>query len=275
MRAVFILATKELNDGLRNRWILSIFLLLGSLALLLLLVSSAPGGTVKVSSLNIGVVNLTSLTVYLLPLIALMLSFDALVGEFERGTMLLLLTYPLARWQIVMGKFVGHLVILMAALLLGYGGAAVISLLIADGSSAGWENYLAMMVSSLLLGAVFLVIGYLVSLLARERSAAIGLAIGVWLFFVVLYDLGLLGVLLVDKEQLISQELFSFLMLINPTDLYRVFNLSALSGNGEISHIAGAIEIGSLSPLMLISACMGWLLIPFLAVIGLFQRREV
>jgi len=158
---------------------------------------------------------------------------------------------------------------------LGYGGAALISLLITDGGSEGWENYLLMMTSSLMLGAVFLVVGYLVSILARERSAAIGLAIGVWLFFVVLYDLALLGALLVDKEQLISQELFSFLMLINPTDLYRVFNMSSITGSGEISHIVGAIGTESLSPIVLISTCLGWLLIPFMVVIGLFQRREV
>jgi len=275
MNAVLILAAKELKDGLRNRWILSIFLLLGSLALLLLTVSSAPGGTVKVSSLNIGVVNLTSLTVYLLPLIALMLSFDALIGEFERGTMLLLLTYPLARWQIVMGKFLGHLLILMIALLLGYGGAALISQLITDGCTSGWENYLMMMGSSLMLGAIFLVVGYLVSILARERSAAIGLAIGVWLFFVVLYDLALLGALLVDKEQQMGQELFSFLMLINPTDLYRIFNLSTISGGGEVSHLVGAVGADSLSLTAIIGAYLGWLIIPFMVVIGLFQHREV
>lgn len=275
MKAILILAGKELKDGLRNRWILSIFLLLGSFALLLLLVSSAPGGTVKESSLNIGVVNLTSLTVYLLPLIALMLTFDALIGEFDRGTMLLLLTYPLARWQIVMGKFLGHLLILMIAIVLGYGGAALISLLITDGSSTGWENYLLMMTSSLMLGAVFLVVGYLVSILARERAAAIGLAIGVWLFFVVLYDLALLGVLLVDKEQIISQDLFSFLMMSNPTDLYRIFNMSAVTNNQEISHIVGAISTNSLNLTVVLSVFLSWLLIPFMAVIGLFQRREV
>ena len=43
-----------------------------------------------------------------MPLIALLLSYDAIVGEVERGTMMLLLTYPVARWQVVLGKFLGH-----------------------------------------------------------------------------------------------------------------------------------------------------------------------
>ena len=40
------------------------------------------------------VVSLASLTVFLVPLIALLLAYDAIVGEAERGTLLLLLAYP-------------------------------------------------------------------------------------------------------------------------------------------------------------------------------------
>ena len=56
--------------------------------------------------------------VFLLPLIALLISHDAIVGEMERGTMLLLLSYPVGRWQVLLGKFVGHLAILAFATLL-------------------------------------------------------------------------------------------------------------------------------------------------------------
>ena len=42
------------------------------------------------------IVSLSSLTIFLLPLIALLISYDAVVGEMERGTMLLLLSYPVA-----------------------------------------------------------------------------------------------------------------------------------------------------------------------------------
>ena len=55
--------------------------------------------------LAIAVANLSSLGVYLLPLLALMLSFDAVVGESERGTLNLLLAYPVDRWQVILGKF--------------------------------------------------------------------------------------------------------------------------------------------------------------------------
>ena len=46
--------------------------------------------------------------------------------------------------------------------------------------------------SSILLGGVFIAIGYLISSLVRQRATAAGVAIGVWLAFVVLYDMALL-----------------------------------------------------------------------------------
>jgi len=94
----------------------------------------------------------------------------------EHDTPVLLLTYPVARWQVVMGKFFGHMMILLAAVVVGYGGAAVITVLFTQNGIDGWQAYVSMMGSSLLLGAVFIALGYLVSVLVRERSTAAGAA---------------------------------------------------------------------------------------------------
>ena len=118
--------------------------------------------------LDVVIVSLSSLTIFLAPLIALLISHDAIVGEMERGTMLLLLSYPVGRWQVVLGKFVGHLAILAFATLLGYGAAA--AALLATGASieaASWWAFAAMIGSSVALGAVFIALGYLVSAHSR------------------------------------------------------------------------------------------------------------
>ena len=117
---LWTLALKELRDGFRNRWVAAAIVVLGILALVLSVLGSAPTGSVRVSELDISVISLASLSVYLIPLIALMLSYDALVGEFERGTMMLLLAYPVTRWQIIIGKFLGHLMILLIAIVVGF-----------------------------------------------------------------------------------------------------------------------------------------------------------
>ncbi len=275
MRAIRLLAVNEFVDGLRNRWVAAAVILLGAMALSLLLVGSAPSGTTRAGALAISVVSLASLSVYLLPLIALMLSFDALVGEFERGTMLLLLTYPISRWQVILGKFFGHLMILATAIIIGYGGAAVITVLSTETGIAGWQAYLTMMASTLLLGAIFIAMGYLVSVLVRERSTAAGAAVVLWLLFVVLYDLGLLGVLLADREQQIDQTLFSILMLASPTDTYRILNLTAFDTVGQAAGISGIAAKAGFGIPLLLSLLLAWVAAPLCATMAIFQRREL
>ena len=72
---------------MRNRWVLATTLLLAALALSLTFLGSAPTGNVGAGALDVVVVSLSSLTIFLLPLIALLISHDAVVGEMERGTM--------------------------------------------------------------------------------------------------------------------------------------------------------------------------------------------
>ena len=275
MKILWILTMKELRDGFRNRWIAAAIIVLGILALVLSVLGSAPTGSIRASELDVSVISLASLSVYLIPLIALMLSFDAMVGEFERGTMMLLLTYPVTRWQVIMGKFLGHVLILFIAILVGYGGAVVAMTLVTGSSAEGWQAYVVMMASSMLLGAIFIALGYLVSVLVKERATAVGAAIGLWLVFVVLYDLLLFGALTLDKDQLIGQHLFSMLMLISPTDTYRVLNLSSFEGVSEAAGIAGVASEAGLSGILLVSAMLLWVVVPLAGTLLVFQRREL
>jgi hypothetical protein len=55
-----------------------------------------PHRALGVDRLSVTVASLTSLAVYLVPLVALLMSFDAIAGEVERGTLPLVLTYPVS-----------------------------------------------------------------------------------------------------------------------------------------------------------------------------------
>ncbi|QFU14805.1 ABC transporter permease subunit [Microvirga thermotolerans] len=276
MRNIMIVARKEIQEGLRNRWVLATTLLLAALALSLTFLGSAPTGTVSVRALDVVIVSLSSLTIFLLPLIALLISHDAIVGEMERGTMLLLLSYPVARWQVLLGKFVGHLSILAFATLLGYGAAA--AALVATGAAIdaeSWAAFAAMIGSSVLLGSVFIAVGYLVSALVRERGTAGGIAIGIWLVFVLIYDMALLGLLVVDQGQVVSGRLLDALLLLNPTDAYRLFNLTGFANIGAFSGMAGIARNAALSPAVLLAALAAWALLPLSLAALAFSRREL
>lgn len=275
MRAILIVAGKEIQEGLRNRWVLATTVLLAALALTLTFLGSAPVGIVGAGALDVVIVSLSSLTIFLVPLIALLISHDAIVGEIERGTLLLLLSYPLGRWQVVFGKFLGHVSILAFATLFGYGAAA--GALAATGAvidAASWSAFGSMVLSSVLLGAVFVAIGYLVSALVRERGTAAGIAIGIWLLFVLIYDMALLGALVVDQGRTIGGGLLNAALLLNPTDAYRLLNLGT-GGAGSMSGMAGIAGNVGLDPTVLIAALAAWVIVPLAAATLVFSRKEL
>ena len=274
MRQILIIAGKEVRDGLRNRWVAAATLLLGGLSLSLTFIGSAPVGTVGVDRLAVAVVGFSSLTIYLIPLIALLLSYDAIVGEIAQGTMLLLLTYPVRRTGVLLGKFLGHTLILAFATMVGYG-VAGIALALSSGEAESWRPFVTMTLSSVLLGCAFLALGYLVSTLVRERATAAGVAVVLWLAFVLLYDLALLGVLIADKGHNIGSDLFSALLLINPTDTYRLLNLSGFEKVREFAGLAGLSGEVHTGRRMLLVIMSLWVLLPLAGAATCFRRREL
>ena len=74
----------ELRVGTRNRWVLLAASILLLFALVLGFLGSGPTGTIKTDPLVVTVASLATLSVYLVPLIALLLSYDAIAGEIDR-----------------------------------------------------------------------------------------------------------------------------------------------------------------------------------------------
>jgi Cu-processing system permease protein len=271
-----IVAAKEIQQAVRNRWVLAATLLLAGLALSLTFLGSAPTGSVGVRALDVIIVSLSSLTIFLIPLIALLISHDAIVGDMERGTMLLLLSYPVARWQVLLGKFLGHLAVLAFATCLGYGVAA--AALMASGSRIDNDSlaaFSAMIGSSVLLGAIFVAIGYLVSAMVRDRGTAAGVCIGLWLLLVLIYDMALLGLLALDQGRNISAGVLNAILLFNPTDVYRLLNLTGFVNVSMFAGMAGLTQNTSLSAPTLLAALILWTLVPLGLAALAFSRREL
>ena len=274
MKALTV-AAQEVRVGLRNRWVLATTVLMAALALSLALLGSAPTGAVKADPLAVVVVSLASLTVFLVPLIALLLSFDAIVGEQERGTLMLLLSYPVSRWQVVAGKVLGQIAILGIATLLGYGAAAAALWLNGGVGMDAWLAYAAMVGTSVMLGASFVAMGCLASTLVRERATAAGLAVGVWLFFVLLYDTALLGVLVADQGRTVGKPALDVLLLFNPADVYRLFNMTWSQSVSVYSGMAGPGDPAALPAPVFVAVLTAWIAVPLGLAIAAFQRRAL
>ena len=250
--------------------------LLAALALTLTFLGNAPTGSVGVGALDVVIVSLSSLTIFLVPLIALLISHDAIVGDIERGTMLLLLSYPVGRWQVILGKFVGHLAILAFATVLGYGVAAIALVGTGEAIEVGsWTAFAMLIGSSILLGAVFIAVGYLVSALVHQRGTAAGIAIGIWLVLVLVYDMALLALLVFDQGRTVSAGTLNALLLLNPTDVYRMFNLAGSTNVSMFSGMAGLADTMTLSAPVLLTALTAWAVLPLALATFAFSRREL
>jgi Cu-processing system permease protein len=240
MIRVLSMAQTEFRISLRNRWVAVSVAMMAVFSIVLAAAGSAPSGTVGVDRLSVTVASLTSLGVYLVPLVALLMSFDAIAGETERGTLPLLLTYPLSRAEVLLGKLLAHLAVLALAVGVGYGLAALAIWVWDARAVAGLPALWRLTWSSVVLGAVFLGAGYALSALARRPSGAAGLAIGLWLGVIVLWDLGLLAALVADNGGRFTTDVFPVALLANPADAFRLYNLAASEAGAAAAGLAGA-----------------------------------
>ncbi|ERJ17494.1 Nitrous oxide metabolic protein [Salinisphaera shabanensis E1L3A] len=273
MNPIVTIAGREIRAGLRNRWVVAATGLLAVLALVLGFLGSAPAGEVDAGALTVSVVSLSSLSIYLLPLLALLLTYDALVGELEDGTLMLLLAYPVSRWQLITGKFIGHAAILAFATIVGFGLAGVAIAATGSVGDQGVRAFAALLISSVALGWVFIGVGYLISVLVRERSTAAGLAVVVWLLLVVLYDMALLATLTATGGENIIGQAVPALLLLNPADAYRLFNLSGLAEVASFSGLGAAG--GDIALGWALVSLLGWLVVPLGLTWLIFRRREL
>ncbi len=269
---ILAVARLELLVARRNMWVATSVLMMGLFSLVLTLAGGATAGNLGVDPLSVAASSITTLSVYLVPLIGLLLSYDAIAGEMERGTLALALAYPLSRAEILLGKFFAHFLVLAFAVGVGLALSLALTILQHGVSDLSFAPLWRLFFTSLALGATFLGLGYTVSALSGQPGVASGIVIIIWLVCVVLYDLGLLGLLVADNGGSFTNILFPYLLLANPADAFRLLNMPDIS--------VAALENGlsAASPAIgfkgLLASLLGWPLLALLLAWLAFKRVE-
>ena len=258
-RQILTLAAKEFRDRMRNRWVLVVALVFTVFSLVIAYFGGAQQGQLGLRSIEFTIASLVSLVIYLIPLIALLLGFDAVVGERERGSLDLLLALPITRLELLLGKYLGLAAALTLSTLAGFGLVAL--LLFKQFNWAGLYHYLGFMVSSVLLGLAFLSLALLMSVIARERTRASGLAIALWFFFVLVFDLLLLGGL-VATGGAYGGDAFAYLLLLNPADVFRILNVFSLEDVRTLYGLASIVPPALAKPWLMGLVMLAWIVVP-------------
>ncbi|MCL5060148.1 MAG: ABC transporter permease [Candidatus Thermoplasmatota archaeon] len=256
---VATLAGKEFRDRIRNRWVLAVALVFTAFALVIAYFGGAQQGTVGFRSIEFTIASLVSLVIYLIPLIALILGFDAIVGERERGSLDLLLSMPITRFELLLGKYLGLAAALTFSTVAGFGLVAIV--LAAQLNPDALFHYAGFVFSSVLLGLAFLSLAVMVSAFAPDRTRASGLAIALWFFFVLVFDLLLLGALIVTGGSY-GGGIFPYLMLANPADVFRILNIFALDDVRTLYGLATVFPRALADPVLLGLVMAAWIVAP-------------
>jgi len=269
MTQIRAIAGKEFRDRIRNRWVLAVSIVFAAFALATTYFGAAAQGSVGFQGIEPLIASLVSLTIYLLPLIALILGFDALVGERERGTLNLLLAYPISRAELLIGKYLGLAGALTCATLAGFGLAGIA--IVARAPAADWYQYAGFVVSAVLLGWVFLSLAVSASAFCASRTSASGIAIALWFFFVLVYDLLLLGALVLTGGAVLGP-LFPLLLMLNPADIFRILNIF---GPGDLHTMFGLVSVfpaALAQPVFLGLVMLAWIAAPLGLAAWRFNR---
>ncbi len=265
LNPVWTIAVKEFRDCCTNRWLLSGSVLFIILSLAIVYGSAATGGELNFRALPQVMNSLVSLTVFLLPLLVILISCDAFVGEKERGTLPLILTYPVSRLEWLTGKVLGQGLALLLILILGYSVLFVMSLCgVIPYVPAELINHLVSVIGSgWVLGIVFMLIAFAVSLIVDSKAQALALLIVIWLLLVLLYDLGLL-IFVIASDQALKSEVLSILVVVNPASAFRLFNQLLLG-----------VETSTFSASAVFSTLIAWAIVLYGLCFALFRGKRV
>jgi len=267
MRAI---AHKELSDKLKSKWVIVIGTGFALFTLVISYFGGAAAGVTGFMSLDATIASLTSLVTYFIPILALTLGGGIIADEQEKGTLGIYLASPISIAEFLTGKFLGLVIALVLSIVAGLGIAGAVLLINIGMGAAG--TYLVFVLNSVVLGVTFLSASFLISVLFYERTKVIALTIFLWLFFTILYDLGLIGLLIFTKGN-IGTDMFSMLLMLNPVDIYRILNFVSIGESQVLIGLASVDLPAYIRPSMLWAISMIWIIAPLGISCYYFKKR--
>jgi Cu-processing system permease protein len=266
------IAARDARAGLRNRWFLvysAVFLVTIVAFSWVALAGSDLAGQAGFGRTSAGLLNLLLLIV---PLIGLTIGAQSIVADREDRSLDYLLAQPVSSAEVFFGKYLGAALALVLLLVFGFGWAGAIMAMRGAAGKSG--DFLLLVGLTTLLGLGMLSVGFLISSVSPQTSAALGIAVSLWLVFVIVGDLGIMGSSLVMNLQ---PSTMLFLTLVNPLDTYKIVSVEMLQSSLDVLGPAGVYatdRFGDRLTPVLISLVALWSLIPLAAGYVLFRRMD-
>ncbi|MEK7728513.1 MAG: ABC transporter permease subunit [candidate division KSB1 bacterium] len=273
-RTIFDIAKQELLINIRNRWTLIFAVVFGALVLSISYFGMRAEGFSGMQSFARTSASILNLVLYLVPLVALIMGTLSFTGD--KGATELLFAQPVLRSEVQLGKLLGVFGALALATLGGFVLAGVI--VVAANGFEGLIRFGLFILLTLALALIFLGLAIWAATVSQRKSKAFGLALFLWFFFVLFYDLLALGGTLLLRGR--SANVFLFLSLFgNPVDMVRVAVLIIVDGV-TVFGAAGAALLRFLggataSVTALVAGIVLWIIAPVYWAQRLLHRQDL
>jgi Cu-processing system permease protein len=271
---VLVIAWHEFLINRRNRWVVSFAALFAGLTLAIAYFGMVTSGYAGFQDFTRTSASLVNAGGFLIPLFALVLGVFSFVTHPEY--LELLVTQPVSRFRVLLGRYLGLSLTVLGAALLGFGLPGVM-IAIAAGPE-GALRYLAVIGYLSVLALAFTGLALLVTLLARRRQIALGVALGVWIFYELIYGVIMLASTLYLPASVLKTTLVVGL-LGNPVDLARVLSLLQVGGphlfgpaGATLVKLTGSVGVATAVGLV---GLLLWVIVPLLVAVQLFKRQNL
>ena len=124
-----------------------------------------------------------------LSLMALLFAYDAIAGDWESGTLRLVISHPVRRGSILLAKYIGAMICLLLPVLMSLL-MVLILLAAADAIQLGGEDFLrigGIILTTTIYLSAFYLIGLLISTITRRTATSLMLCMFLWVALVLIY----------------------------------------------------------------------------------------
>jgi len=251
----------EIHDLMRSKWLL-VYCLFFWLSTDILFRFAGSGGHVVISLMNIVLV--------LIPLVSLI--FGMIYIYNSREFIELLLTQPVDRKRMFWGMYLGLALPLTAAFIAGIG----IPFLYIPIDVESHLAFVNLFITGMALTFIFSGLAFYFSNRFEDKIKGLGIAVLVWLFFILIYD-GIIMVLLFMFADYPLDNVSIAFSLLNPIDLGRIFLLLQLDVSALMGYTGASFSrfFGSSAGMLIsLSVMFIWIVIPGLLAERLFLRKD-
>lgn len=177
---------------------------------------------------NRAIAMLMNLSLWLIPIICLILGANSIIADKEGGRLSLYKTYQMPYFYYLFSKFIALSTSLIASLGISYGIFGVI--LSITGNSIEASFFLTFFLLNILLVITFSALSLFVGAVSVTRMQGLSLALFIWSFLVFVYEFIIFSIVdLIPYAQKLNSMLI--LILLNPIESIRVWSIEQLNAD--------------------------------------------